>query len=171
MDDDQQYFLMKNEDGIIFGPLTLQELERWAVDAMISPFDKVSTDQITWIKAPMLPQLEMDYLIEVSTDQYYGPTTLGAVKEFLKAREINANTLITNCKDGASCSVGQIPSLKLPEEDEDQPTRTSIRTSLQQRIRDLELSLLEERRARELAELQCEKLEAKIAELSSSSSY
>ena len=171
MDDDQQYFLMKNEDGTIFGPLSTQELERWALDAMISPLDKVSTDQKTWMKAPMLPQLEMDYLIEVSTDQYYGPTTLGAVKEFLKAREINANTLITNCKDGTSCAVEQIPSMELPEEEEDQPTRTSIRTSLQQRIRDLELSLLEERRARESAELQCEKLEAKIAEITSTTHY
>ena len=169
MDSDQQYFLMKYEDATIFGPLPLTDLHQWAMDAMISPLDKVSTDEITWIKAPMLPELEMDYLIEVSADQFYGPTTLGAVKEFLKAREINAQTLITNCRDGSALEVAQIPGLELPEEEDVQPIRTSIRTSLQQRIRDLEESLLEERRAREAAELQCEKLEAKIAEISSSS--
>ena len=169
MDSDQNYFLMKSEDGTIFGPLPLSTLHQWALDAMISPLDKISTDEITWIKAPMVPQLGMDYLIEVSADQYYGPTTLEAVKEFLKAREINDQTVVTNCKDGSSKEVREIPALQLPQEEEVQPIRTSIRTSLQQRIRDLEETLLEERRAREAAELQCEKLEAKIAEISSSS--
>lgn len=169
MDDNQQCFLMKHEDGTIFGPITLKQLHLWAVDAMISPLDKVSTDGSTWSKAPMLHELEMDYLIEVSPDQYYGPTTIGAVKEFLRVKEINQSTLITNCKDGTTHAVKDIPFLQLPDEEEvpEQPVRTSIRMSLQQRIRDLEESLLEERRAREAAELQCEKLEAKIAELSS----
>jgi len=169
MDSDQQYFLMKHEDGTIFGPLPLKNLYQWALDAMVSPLDKISTDEVTWIKAPMLPELEMDYLIEVSADQYYGPTTLGAIKEFLKAKEISHKNLITNCRDGSSLEIQQISSLKLPDEEESQPIRASIRTSLQQRIRDLEESLMEERRAREIAELQCEKLEAKIAEISSSS--
>ena len=40
----------------------------------------------------MVPDLGMDYLVEVSTDQYYGPTTLGAVREFLLIGEINAET-------------------------------------------------------------------------------
>ncbi|MEI8342660.1 MAG: hypothetical protein WCH43_14145 [Verrucomicrobiota bacterium] len=169
MDDNQQCFLMKHDDGTIFGPITLKQLHQWALDAMISPLDKVSTDGTTWSKAPMLHELEMDYLIEVSADQYYGPTTIGAVKEFLKLREINEETLITNCKDGTSNPVANIPFLQLPDEEEipEQPVRTSIRMSLQQRIRDLEEGLMEERRAREAAELQCERLEAKVAELSS----
>ena len=37
--------------------------------------------------------------------------------------------------------------------------RTSIRLSLQKRIRELEETLMEERRARESAELRCERLE------------
>lgn len=168
MDDSQQCFLMKHDDGTVFGPITLKQLHQWSMDAMISPLDKVSTDGSTWSKAPMLHELEMDYLVEVSTDQYYGPTTIGAIKEFLKLREINEDTIVTNCKDGTQHPVNDIPFLQLPDEEEvpEQPVRTSIRMSLQQRIRDLEESLLEERRAREVAELMCEKLEAKIAELS-----
>ncbi len=166
MDETQKWYLMKQEDGSVFGPITFDLLRQWALDAQISPLDKVSTDERTWTKAPMVPELEMDFLIEVSPDQYYGPTTLGAVREFLQMGEITGDTLITNCKDGSDRPVRDIAELQPPAPEEEQPVRTSIRLSLQQRIRDLEENLLEERRAREAAELRCEKLEARLAELS-----
>ena len=52
--------------GTIFGPITFDQLHQWALDAQVSPLDKVSSDEKTWLKAPMVPELEMDYLIEVS---------------------------------------------------------------------------------------------------------
>lgn len=165
MDDSKKWFLMKHDDGAVFGPVGLNQLRQWALDAQISPVDKVSTDERTWIKAPMVPELEMDYLVEVSPDQFYGPTTIGAVREFLAMGELNADTIVTNCKDGTQHAIRDIPYLQLPVEEE-QPLRTSIRRSLQQRIRDLEESLLDERRAREECERRCEKLRARLAELS-----
>jgi hypothetical protein len=167
MDEAQKWFLLKHEDATIFGPISLEQLCQWSKDAQVSPLDKVSTDEKTWTKAPMIPELEMDYLIEVSPDQYYGPTTIGAVKEFLDIGEINKETTITNCKDGSMQAVKDIVELQQMRTEEDQPVRTSIRLSLQQRIRDLEENLMEERRARDAAELRCEKLEAKLAELTS----
>jgi hypothetical protein len=120
----------------------------------------------------MLPELQMDYLVEVSPDQFYGPTTLGAVKEFLLAGEINGETNVTNCRDGSSDLVRDIPGLLLdtPEEELLQPVRTSIRINLQQRIRDLEEALMEERRAREQAEVVVERLEAKLDEITRAAS-
>ncbi|MEA3187323.1 MAG: hypothetical protein QOD99_1153 [Chthoniobacter sp.] len=166
MEDAQKWFLMKHDDGTVFGPLTFEQLRLWALEAQVSPLDKVSTDEKTWIKAPMVPELEMDYLLEVSPDQYYGPTTIGAVREFLQIGEITPENVVTNCKDGSERLVRDIPELQAPAADDDQPVRTSIRLSLQQRIRELEEHLLEERRARDAAEHRCEKLEAKLSELS-----
>jgi len=164
----QNWFLMKHHDGTVFGPVPFDQLRQWAVDAQISPLDKVSTDESNWFKAPMIPELEMDYLIEVSPDQYYGPTTLGAVREFIDMGEINSETTVINCRDGGQTRILEIPGLipepKQPRNEDEQPVRTSIRLSLQQRIRDLEESLLEERRAREVAEARCEKMGAKLAE-------
>lgn len=168
MEDVSKWYLMKQEDGSVFGPITFTQLHEWASEAQISPLDKVSTDERTWTKAPMVPELEMDFLIEVTPDQFYGPTTLGAVREFLLMGEITSETTITNCKDASQFVVGDVPELQpaVVEEEEQQPVRTSIRISLQQRIRELEHALLEERRARDAAELRCEKLEAKLSELS-----
>ena len=163
---------MKNEDGTVFGPLPFEQLRQWALDAQVSPLDKVSTDEKTWLKAPMLPELQMDYLVEVSPDQFYGPTTLGAVREFLQMGEINGETTVTNCRDGSSDLVRDIPGLVPDPADEValQPVRTSIRINLQQRIRDLEETLMEERRAREQAEHLVGKLQAKLEEITRAAS-
>src|SRR5438874_8145509 len=117
MDDVQKWFLMKHDDGSVFGPISLDQLRQWAIEAQISPLDKVSTDERTWIKAPMVPELEMDYLIEVSPDQHYGPTTLGSVREFLQMGEINGETIITNCKDGSEQAIKEIATLQPAQEE------------------------------------------------------
>ena len=171
-DESQQWYLLKHDNGALFGPISFDQLKQWAVEAQISPLDKVSTDQQNWVKAPMLPELEMDYLVEVSPDQFYGPTTIGAVREFLQMGEIHSNTMVTNCRDGSEIALKQIPGLQpSPEEEERQrPVRTSIRLNLQQRIRELEEIVLEERRARETAEHLVEKLEAKLAEITRAAS-
>ena len=166
------WYLMKNDDGTIFGPITFEQLQEWASDAQVSPLDKVSNDEKTWMKAPMVPELGMDYLIEVSPDQFYGPTTLGAVREFLVIGEINADTPVTNCRDGSVTVIKEIPELNVAEvvDTTQQPVRTSIRVNLQQRVRELEETIMEERRAREQAEHLVERLEAKLNEITRAAS-
>ena len=167
-DDTPQWYLLKNDDGSTFGPVTMEQLRQWATEAQISPLDKVSNDGKSWMKAPMLHDLGLDYLVEVSPDQYYGPTTLGAIREFLQMGEIHPDTLVTNCKDGTEAPLKDIPGM-MPTPDEEEaarPVRTSIRLNLQKRIRELEEIIMEERRAREIAEHHIEKLEAKLAEIS-----
>jgi hypothetical protein len=60
----KEWFLRKHEDGTVFGPLSFEVLSRWASAAQIAPHDALSTDQKTWIKAPMVPELGMDWLVE-----------------------------------------------------------------------------------------------------------
>src|SRR5882757_10069575 len=168
----QTWYLMKNDDGSIFGPISFELLQQWSLDAQISPLDKVSNDEKNWVKAPMLPELQMDFLVEVSPDQFYGPTTLGAVREFLQMGEINGETQITNCRDGTVTALKNVPELQVNDDDADltRPVRTSIRFNLQQRIRELEEALLDERRSREDAEHHLSRLEAKLEEITRAAS-
>ncbi|MDB6175182.1 MAG: hypothetical protein JWL59_4493 [Chthoniobacteraceae bacterium] len=165
MDESQRWYLLKHEDGALFGPIKFEQLKQWALEAQVSPLDKVSNDEKSWIKAPMVPELEMDYLVEVSPDQFYGPTTMGAVREFLQMGEISTRARITNCRDGSETVLNELPGIAPVPTEEITPVRTSIRVNLQQRIRELEEVLLEERRAREIAEHLVEKLEAKLASI------
>jgi hypothetical protein len=65
----------------------------------------------------MFPELEMDCLVEVTGDRYYGPTTLGAVREFIRLGEINAETFVINSCDGSRRQIKKFPDLlPLPNE-------------------------------------------------------
>ena len=171
----QDWFLRKHEDGNIFGPLPFAQLARWASSAQVAPHDVVSTDQVTWVKAPMLPELEMDWLVEVTTERFYGPTTLGAIQEFMRLGEINGETFVINSCDGSRRRVSEMP-LVLSQNEEDAaaaddepstgPAATGMAIDVQDRIRDLEQSLREERRALQEAEERYRALELKYQELS-----
>jgi hypothetical protein len=173
----QHWFLRKHEDGSVFGPLGFEQLERWASSAQVAPHDVLSTDQLTWMKAPMLPELGMDWLVEVTSERYYGPTTLGAIQEFVRLGEINEQTFVINSCDGGRRQIGEMPLALLSETAAEiespeiaevtlgEPPATRMAINLQERIRDLEQSLLEERRALREAEERYRALEAKYQEL------
>src|SRR5207244_3299917 len=149
----QSWFLRKYQDGSIFGPISFDQLSSWASAAQVAPHDVVSTDQQTWLKAPMVPQLGMDWLVEVTSEHFYGPTTIGAIQEFLRLGDINADTFVINACDGTRRQIRDMPALfkiNAPKTGHDEvasePASAGISFRLQERIRDLEQTLREERR-------------------------
>src|SRR6476469_1525503 len=170
----QAWFLRKHEDGNIFGPLPFAQLARWASSAQVAPHDVVSTDQIAWTKAPMLPELEMDWLVEVTSERFYGPTTLGAIQEFMRIGEISGETFVINTLDGSRRRVSEMPLVlsQIAVEEEEQPdviaspVAAGMSINVEDRIRDLEQALREERRALQEAEERYRALDLKYQELS-----
>jgi len=173
------WFLKKHENGEVFGPVHFNKIRDWARSAHINSHDAVSTDKSVWTKAPMLPELEMDWLVVVEEDLLYGPTTSGALLEFARLGEITAEALLINCCTGKSTTLGETEffqeAQKEPVEEElpvkslfsrlQSPVKGDIRHNLQQRVRDLETSLLEKRRRLLSAEETIAKLEVRIKEL------
>ncbi|MEY3480725.1 MAG: hypothetical protein RIQ71_1500 [Verrucomicrobiota bacterium] len=167
METSGKWFLRKHEDGQVFGPVDFVRLKDWTRTAQVSPLDMVSDDQVNWLKAPMLLQLQMDYLIQLGDESYYGPTTEGAVQEFLRLGEINAETALINCCTGEEMTLresgffqGQPPPME--EIAPGEPGRRTIRQNLQQRIRELELLLVEKRQKLEMAEVRIRQLERRL---------
>lgn len=162
------WYLRKHEDGGVFGPLAFDQLTGWAARARVAPHDLVSSDQQTWQKAPMLEQLAMDWLVEVTSERYYGPTTLGAIQEFVRLGEITPENFVINTRDG---SRQQIQELVLPATDDEAiensatPAATRISIRFEERIRDLERSLQEERRVAREAETRYRELEQRYQQL------
>lgn len=150
----QSWFLRKNSDGSVFGPISFDQLAAWASAAQVAPQDLVSVDQQNWLRAPMLAQLNMDWLVEVTSEHYYGPTTVGAIQEFIRLGDINADTFVINACDGTRRQIGEMPALfklNTPRSTNNEvasaPASAGISIRLQERIRDLEQTLREERRA------------------------
>ena len=158
--------------------MRFDQIAHWAAAAQIAPHDMLSSDQQTWIKAPMLPQLGMDWLVELTSENYYGPTTLGALQEFVRLGEIDGHTFVINTCDGTRRQIRQMPDLwetAQSETNEDQfqiqlddpvgPGVAKISIRLQERIRDLEQTLQEERRALAESEQRYAELERKYQDL------
>ena len=156
----QSWFLRKHEDGSTFGPVLFDQIARWAATAQIAPHDTLSNDRQIWVKAPMLAQLGMDWLVELTSENYYGPTTLGALQEFIRLGEIDGETLVINTRNGTRCKIQEMPQLwetgqpgagnaqtEIQLGDPVGPAVARMSIRLQEQIRDLEQSLEEERRA------------------------
>jgi hypothetical protein len=170
-----QWFLRKHEDGSIFGPLGFDQLARWASSAQIAPHDSISTDQANWMKAPMLPELGMDWIVEVTSERLYGPTTLGAIREFLRLGEIDEATSVINACDATRQPIRDIMPLieAVPVEPEQlaeadsvsRPAFSGMSIAVEDRIRELEQALDEERRAMADLEARYRELEARYNDL------
>ncbi len=166
----QSWFLRKHVDGSVFGPLRFEEVRRWADGAQVAPHDKISRDQEIWQKAPMYPELGMDWLVEITSDRYYGPTTLGAVREFIRLGEIGEETFVINSCDGSRRQIGELAELAQEPNDTfelsaNAPPATPMSINIRDRITDLEHSLFEERRAFEELEERYRELEARYQAL------
>lgn len=167
----QNWFLRKHVDGSIFGPLTFEQVRHWADSAQIAPHDKISHDHVTWLKAPMFPELGMDWLVEVTSERYYGPTTMGAINEFVRLGEVTPENFVINTCDGSRRKIQEItPYFPNQVEEGDgsvdqTPAATGMSIEFEERIRDLERCLGEERRALQDAEARYRELEQRYQEL------
>jgi hypothetical protein len=173
----QRWFLRKHEDGSTFGPVQFDQIARWAAAAQIAPHDTLSSDGQTWLKAPMLSQLGMDWLVELTSEHYYGPTTFGALQEFIRLGEIDGGTVVINTCDGTRRQIREMPDLwgtsELQVEDQIEiqlgdpvaPAVAKMSLHLQERIRDLEQTLQEARRALAESEQRYAELERKFQDL------
>lgn len=181
----QSWFLKKHENGEVFGPVRFDKIREWAQAAQVSPQDLVSTDQVIWTRAPMIPDLDMDWLVEVGEHLLYGPTTSGALIEFITSGEISADTLVINCANGSHARLKDTDfynqSLHTPAVEHagigdvvfiPPPVKGGIRANLQRRVRDLEQMVLEKTRylnaSREMVarlELRNKELEEQVREL------
>ena len=125
--------------------------------------------------------MEMDWLIVVSENLLYGPTTAEALLEFEALGEINPSTALINCNTGDSITLGEtrfyqasqghrLPGRQAPASvsraSMQQPLQSGgFRVSLQQRIRELENALLDKGRKLMSAEETIVRLKDKIREL------
>ena len=174
----ENWFLKKHDSGEVFGPVPFEKIREWADSAQVNPLDMLSADQVIWTKAPMIPDLEMDWLVVVGENLLYGPTTAEALLEFERLGEINPTTPLINCKKAESSTLGETPffhmSLADALHERRGPDNTftppageggNFRFSLQQRIRELEHALLENRRKLMAADETIARLEERIREL------
>lgn len=157
-----QWILRKHADGENFGPVPFDQIRDWALSARIHPQDSLSNDGRTWHKATMLEELKMDWIVEVTDQFLYGPTTAGTLLEFLKLGEISSESKIINCCTGETMLLSEVSFFPSPS-----PRVVVLKDSLQNRVLELEASLLHKQTELRFALDKIDRLEKRLANLSS----
>lgn len=114
----------------------------------------------------MLPELAMDWIVELTPERLYGPTTLGTIRDFLQLGEITEDNFVINACDATRQQIGDImpllaglPSTAGEASDTDAAPIDTSWLDEGDRIRELEEALYEERRARAEVEERYRELE------------
>ncbi|MEN3942818.1 hypothetical protein WJU23_16080 [Prosthecobacter sp. SYSU 5D2] len=107
---DTTWHLIKAADKQEYGPITTETLLGWASEAKISPMDKLSNDgRETWQRAPMILDLQMDWLIQMPDQYLYGPTNVATIQEFLATGQVDGSVVLINCVNGTESRLSELP--------------------------------------------------------------
>lgn len=102
---------VKLSNGAVYGPINLGELRSWAEECRLAPGDQVSSDTVHWVNAESLPELAMQWMVEMTSGEIFGPVHLHAVVDLFLARLVNPNSRLTNSVTG---EVSTVADLVLP---------------------------------------------------------
>lgn len=81
---------VRNTSGKVFGPIDLVTLKKWVCDGRVEPLAGISPDLKNWMLAPLMPELEMNWIVENNPGQFYGPTNRAVVDDLVKSGTLNA---------------------------------------------------------------------------------
>lgn len=81
-------YYVRGADEKVFGPVAMKTLVEWAGDSRIDPTSAVSSDQKSWIAAPLVPELEMFWLVETEPGTFYGPFNRRVVDSLMESGTI-----------------------------------------------------------------------------------
>lgn len=155
----QTWYLIKAADNQEYGPISHETLLGWASEAKISPMDKLSNDgRESWLRAPMVRSLQMDWLIQMPDQYLYGPTNIATIQEFLATGEIDENVTLIYCVDGTESRLGEQPFFQASPQHVRSASSTLVGTQwpdqrgggdawLQQRVALLEKQVVEYQRS------------------------
>ena len=81
-------WFVRTEDGKVYGPAETSALVEWAKDGRIEPSSFISRDRINWTPAQLMPELEMEWLVETEPGRVYGPFNRALVISMYAANNV-----------------------------------------------------------------------------------
>ena len=99
---------VKLSDGAVYGPIELGELRTWVEECRIAPGDQVSSDNVHWVNVEALPELAMQWMVEMASGEIFGPVHLHAVIDFVNSRLVMPNSRLSNRVTGEAATVADL---------------------------------------------------------------
>lgn len=87
-------WFVKNPDGKLYGPASIESLIAWAKDGRIQSTSRLSQDRQTWLAPRDVPELQMHWLIEMQPGTFFGPFNRSVVVQLFKDGSLEPGTKI-----------------------------------------------------------------------------
>ncbi|MBN2302339.1 MAG: hypothetical protein JXN60_07490, partial [Lentisphaerae bacterium] len=95
---------LRIDGGLTYGPIPLQTLSDWAAQGRVAAGNEVSNDKETWISAEKVPDLKMDWIVELKNGDQYGPFSLLAAPYLINRGVIDVDAMLHNLNTGKTLS-------------------------------------------------------------------
>lgn len=107
----REEWYVRSPDGQVYGPTDRASLVEWAGEGRIEPAGAVSRDRRTWILAPRMPELEMDWVVETEPGNYFGPFNRKVVARLTESGAIPEGSAIY-CRQNPARTKKRAPARK-----------------------------------------------------------
>ena len=85
-------WFVRTEDGNVYGPAGVSTLVDWAREGRVEPSCFLSRDRISWTPAQLVPELEMEWLVETEPGRVYGPFNRALVISMFATNAVPASS-------------------------------------------------------------------------------
>lgn len=96
---------LKTLNGTVYGPSDTFTLCLWAADARITPGCLVSDNGADWRQAESVPELRMQWLVDMPEGATYGPLNLLSLWELMREESVRRGTRISHAVTGKSATL------------------------------------------------------------------
>jgi archaellum component FlaC len=96
--DSEMNWYLRKQEGETYGPVDLPTLQLWATDSRVNPNDLVSQDRETWRLASEIPELGLDWVVEMRDGSEFGPVHVLQVRDFVQDGSVSRRAMMTNVR-------------------------------------------------------------------------
>ncbi|GEM_PF-5120217 len=76
-------WFVKSDDGSVYGPVAINEIVDWATQCRIGPGYALSEDKKIWRTVDQIPELKMEWSVELLDGSSYGPLHILAISDLI----------------------------------------------------------------------------------------
>jgi len=107
-DQEAARWYLRRPDGKVYGPVPLSTLRLWAEQCRVSPDSEISSDGTSWLQPSSLPDLELEWILQLAHGRLYGPVNFHAVKELLGDGRITPDIRVFRMHTKQSIAAGEL---------------------------------------------------------------
>ena len=100
MEERAERWYVRIDDGSVYGPADSVTLRKWAREGRVEPTSHVSSDREKWIPAPLMPELDMKWIVETELGKLFGPFHHDVVSRLINEKRVPPTARIFRLYDG-----------------------------------------------------------------------